>query len=336
MPHGSELSNVQREKIEEMKLATSDIVFRPIPHTEALVSINEELISYDLNAKNSASRSPPRGTMLAFNYLISRLVSIFEFAVEGSVGAEDDDDDDGSDDDAEEVIFVEEIVAVFVKLLLLLKLLLSGLSIADFMITELLLLLLLLLLVAAVVVDDLDVTVIGEALLITVFLMAATDIGDCVCVGVKPPLEFFCKVVGDEIPLLVALRPVFAFIILLDLANTAAAVCLAKAIVFELLDFVILIDVGVAVVQDVVVLRLLLLFDCDPLGNMVILLEAFVKFCCCTCVFDGAVFVFRAVNDILGERSFNCFDMLVVPGGLEVGIICISPEFLPAEDLECG
>uniref|UniRef100_A0A1B0A1K8 Uncharacterized protein n=1 Tax=Glossina pallidipes TaxID=7398 RepID=A0A1B0A1K8_GLOPL len=229
------VSDVQREKIEEMKLASR-----------------------------------------IFTVFLT-IFTVFEFAVEGSAGAEDD------DDDAEEVIFVEEIVAVFVKLLLLLKLLLSGLSIADFMITELLLLLLLLLLVAAVVGDDLAVTVIGEALLITVFLMAATDIGDCVCVGVKPPLEFFCKVVGDEIPLLVALRPVFAFIILLDLANTAAAVCLAKAIVFELLDFVILIDVGVAVVRVALIKSLVVsLRDMELLRSLDCSFtdEGFV--CCCS------------------------------------------------------
>lgn len=37
----------------------------------------------------------------------------------------------------------------------------------------------------------------------------------------------------------------------------------------------------------------------------------------------GAVF-FKAVREILGDNSFNCFDMLVVPGGEDVGIICIS------------
>lgn len=41
-------------------------------------------------------------------------------------------------------------------------------------------------------------------------------------------------------------------------------------------------------------------------------------------MFCDPVCLVTAVKEILGDRSFNCLDMLVVPGGDEVGIICIS------------
>lgn len=67
------------------------------------------------------------------------------------------------------------------------------------------------------------------------------------------------------------------------------------------------------VIVGLVVLLMLVLFCSTRLICMLVLL----------------VFL-TAVSEMLGESSFSCFDMLVVPGGDEVGIICISDVDLAA------
>lgn len=157
------------------------------------------------------------------------------------------------------------------------------------------------------------------------FVIVSPDEDFVVIFTVEPPFDVVPRVVfalckGGGLKLLF---PEFVGVLEFALALNLAKILLwfVVAALLLLLGFVVLLAFE-AVPTGLVVLLMLVLFCitlliCRLWGVVFDLAFAF------TAALFGTEF-FTAVNDILGDISFNCLDMLVVPGGEDVGIICIS------------